>query len=1154
MKKQFSLFLMLCLSAWALAQIPSNGLVNRFTFNSTLAGTNGHTLAGFTSANYSSDRTNTAASALNITSASQASSSLGIPGLPSGSSARSVSFWYKSNSPAVHSLFNYGASNAYFALAYDGGNSKLIFFNGSTELLVNRTYTSNWQHVVATYTGTHVSLYVNGVLLLNSAIAVNSGSNPISRIGYSPAGTYYGNFQLDDLLIYNRVLTTNEIFTLFSGECTPPPVNTTPNSSLTVCAGQNTTLSVSGRRTIKWYSSSTGGSVLDTGFQFTTPALSANSTYYAETDSAGCTSARTAISVTVIPLTSANPPQILSDTSQPICVGSRALLEAQTNLGTIRWYSEPVGGSVLDTGRYYFSPALSNQTTYYADVITGCGAQSISPRIAIPLKVNGSSDLVNITPEYLMYACRRVFAHPTDLSVQSSANPSAISWRLGYNFLGTGKTFRTPGISADTVFWVTAKAACVSSLSIAVKSFDWATGFTPANLTQTGSTPLCPGDTVTVKASNVDQVPLIWYSSSDQILGWGDSARIALPRNGTFVVKRGSGACASAPTTVQFPVNTVPTATIAVSNDTIRSLNSFDSYVLYRNGQAISSSNSGGSFAIPASCGEYMASFTNTTNTCGNVTAMVRRTQIPAGSGAGCYYYDFQSFTNLQYPAYWSWSLNGQPGEPNVPLNPTGVSSTSNWICPSTGTLTIRIKSANGCEFKGSILVQNLTSIYSNFPGGIPSVDTLTSCTILSNKVNVANLSNGISVSGTAQVCFRNSTSFSASTSRPGNVHWFNSLTATIPVFVGDTFRTPVLDTTSIFYYARSYEGCLSPKLARDVLVYPEIKINLTPTDTTVCGGKRVILRANAMSSSTYTWSSKYNGNKSFGTTWDVYPTKTDTFRLQVTSFGCSKSDSAIIRVNETSINYVNLSSCFGRPLVFLGDTLREAGNYEFRIPNVLGCDSILVVNVQFTNQIQQQVNASICSGQSYRFNNRNISIAGSYRDTLEAAGGCDSIVVLNLQVNALPQPTITQNGAELSTQLFASYQWWLNNQAISGAVSRTYLAQQTGTYQVEVRDNNNCVNQSSPFEVNTVGLNRPGSQLVEFGLSPNPASHEIRLSGLPINCPIQVYDMTGKLHSSSKVSNPDSSFSVQNLNDGLYVLVAEIAGQRFRKQFVISR
>jgi hypothetical protein len=49
-------------------------------------------------------------------------------------------------------------------------------------------------------------------------------------------------------------------------------------------------------------------------------------------------------------------------------------------------------------------------------------------------------------------------------------------------------------------------------------------------------------------------------------------------------------------------------------------------------------------------------------------------------------------------------------------------------------------------------------------------------------------------------------------------------------------------------------------------------------------------------------------------------------------------------------------------------------------------------------------VNATITEGESYSFNGQNLSTAGTYTATLQNAAGCDSVVTLNLTVNAAPQ------------------------------------------------------------------------------------------------------------------------------------------------------
>jgi hypothetical protein len=77
-----------------------------------------------------------------------------------------------------------------------------------------------WYHVAATYDGTAMRLYLNGVevgmvdksgaLDVNSAVPVNIGRNP--------DGSNHMHGSLDDVRIYNRALTASEIGMVMSAQ------------------------------------------------------------------------------------------------------------------------------------------------------------------------------------------------------------------------------------------------------------------------------------------------------------------------------------------------------------------------------------------------------------------------------------------------------------------------------------------------------------------------------------------------------------------------------------------------------------------------------------------------------------------------------------------------------------------------------------------------------------------------------------------------------------------------------------------------------------------------------------------------------------------------------------------------------------------------
>lgn len=133
-----------------------------------------------------------------------------------------------------------------------------------------------------------------------------------------------------------------------------------------------------------WYSTATGGTPVYTGAQFTTPALTANTTYYVEAASGTCISAnRVSVDVVVNPTPNA-PTVTITPAGGQISSGQTATLTASsTTAGAeFRWYSTASGGSPIATGATFVTPGLSTNTTYYVESVltaTGCTSTSRTP-------------------------------------------------------------------------------------------------------------------------------------------------------------------------------------------------------------------------------------------------------------------------------------------------------------------------------------------------------------------------------------------------------------------------------------------------------------------------------------------------------------------------------------------------------------------------------------------------------------------------------------------------------------------------------------------------------------------------------------------------------------------------------------------------------
>nr|WP_299381216.1 DUF6443 domain-containing protein [Allomuricauda sp.] len=139
--------------------------------------------------------------------------------------------------------------------------------------------------------------------------------------------------------------------------------------------------------TVRWYSSSTGGSPIHTGFNYGTPSLSATTSYYAESynSTTGCVaSSRQLIRAVINQIPgSANG----NDTAR--CGNGTVTLNATlgSNANEIRWYSTSSGGSSIHTGTSFTTPSLSATTTYYAESYNSSTGCTSTARTAIQAQV-----------------------------------------------------------------------------------------------------------------------------------------------------------------------------------------------------------------------------------------------------------------------------------------------------------------------------------------------------------------------------------------------------------------------------------------------------------------------------------------------------------------------------------------------------------------------------------------------------------------------------------------------------------------------------------------------------------------------------------------------------------------------------------------------
>lgn len=143
----------------------------------------------------------------------------GTTGIPVGAASRSVELWFKTTSSARQVLFSYGslANTQAFGLWLDTGGTSMTAWgwgNGNDKVFTLAAAVNNdsWHHMVQTYDGTSLRLYIDGVVLAaqaaTRATVMGEFGFAIGAVLDALDGNYGGFFSgsLDEVSFYTSVL------------------------------------------------------------------------------------------------------------------------------------------------------------------------------------------------------------------------------------------------------------------------------------------------------------------------------------------------------------------------------------------------------------------------------------------------------------------------------------------------------------------------------------------------------------------------------------------------------------------------------------------------------------------------------------------------------------------------------------------------------------------------------------------------------------------------------------------------------------------------------------------------------------------------------------------------------------------------------------
>ncbi|WP_294820051.1 T9SS type B sorting domain-containing protein [uncultured Flavobacterium sp.] len=393
-----------------------------------------------------------------------------------GSDSQTEGTWRWMTGPEAGTIFWNGGAN--------GSTPNFAFWNNGEP---NNSGEEDYAHITA------------------PGVGIPGSWNDLPNVGsageYAPMGyiAEYGGMPGDPVLQISGSTVINM----------PKITGTIPGSR---CGTGSVTLmaSASYNADVHWYSSATGPSEIGTGATFTTPVITGTTTFYASPYDSSCTTApRTAVVATVNPV-----PTITALSPVSACSGNAATLQATASSGTINWYTTATGGTPIGSGTSFTTPAITTDTSFYAEAISAAGCIS-DARIEVMVTATPLPSLSVTTPAAL--------CGTGGVTLEATASGGTVSWYAmasGGDTLGTGNSFTIPSLSATTTYYAeTTNGPCTSARVPVTVTVNTLPG-----ITSTTNGIICAQGTATIGAVSNSAV-VNWYAaaSGGTILATGET-------------------------------------------------------------------------------------------------------------------------------------------------------------------------------------------------------------------------------------------------------------------------------------------------------------------------------------------------------------------------------------------------------------------------------------------------------------------------------------------------------------------------------------------------------------------------------------------------------------------------------------------------------
>lgn len=125
-------------------------------------------------------------------------------------------------------------------------------------------------------------------------------------------------------------------------------------------------------------------------------------------------------------------------------------------------------------------------------------------------------------------------------------------------------------------------------------------------------------------------------------------------------------------------------------------------------------------------------------------------------------------------------------------------------------------------------------------------------------------------------------------------------------------------------------------------------------------------------------------------------------------SNSCDSILTIIVTIDGGTTSTINPTACASYTVPSGDETYTVDGTYKDTIPNSVGCDSVITINLDILNSYNT-INVTECDSFVSPSGSNTYYTSGTYSDVLQNAALCDSIITINLTINNSNSSTITE-------------------------------------------------------------------------------------------------------------------------------------------------